>query len=111
MPLLLLKGPPHLPATTTPLASKFTDNFATEDATKWAGYQSAGTGVVVSGGQLVIPPSTSYHGLQSQVAYRLTDESVFVQAVQLPAIADNTAEMFLRALVSSGHYALTKIGR
>jgi hypothetical protein len=63
-----------------PKISTFTDNFATQDVSKWAGW---GSNASVSGGQLVLLTAASGSGIVTSVAvYDLTESAVYVQVVQ-----------------------------
>lgn len=67
---------------TLPLTATLTDDFSSQDTAKWSGY---GTGVVATGGQLVLTPTTSVQRtLTALGTFDLTGSSLYVQCVQFP---------------------------
>lgn len=57
------------------LVGTLTDDFSTKDTGKW----TFSTGADVTGGQLVVTPSTAYPDVQSTATYDLTGSSIIVE--------------------------------
>ena len=82
-----------IPATPSPKAETFTDDFATQDAAKWNYYG----GAAATAGQLVVPCLSSYGaGAETfgQAVYDLTGSSICVEAVQMPNLGNGSTEAF-----------------
>jgi hypothetical protein len=70
-----------------PKFAELTDTFATADAAKWV-YDA---GVGVSGGQLVVPCTAAYPGVNSVLAtYDLTDSAATVELVSTPNLGNGS---------------------
>lgn len=83
---------------TTPSASSITDDFTTQDTTKW----TFGGASAVSGGTLNLPVNSSYADIiNSNATFDLTGSSVYVQIAQTPNQGNGTTEAYLQ-IVDAG---------
>jgi hypothetical protein len=80
-------------ATPAPKISTLSDDFTTQDNTKWV-YAAAAS---VSGGRLSTTPNTSFTGnVNSAIAYDLTESSVYVQVPQTTNLGNGHTETFIQ---------------
>jgi hypothetical protein len=81
------------PSPGQPQVATLVDDFTSQDNSKWT-YNG---GAAVSGGQLVVPCDGTYSSYaSSNQAYNLTNSSVHVQIVSVPALGNGTTEMIFQ---------------
>lgn len=93
-------GPQRITTPPAPPVSTLTDDFTTQDTSKWGGW---GGNVSVVSGQLNITCTSSYLNLQSVQQYTLRDSIMTVEIVQLPNLGTGTTSLYFKAIVDGSN--------